>query len=167
MRHGAGHIWRKSRQGIRVSSVAVAWVGLTVGSHNVNGNSETASTSPGPKEGGQWTLLSNHGLVLLEVTRNPRARIRDIAAAVGLTDRACQRILRDLSAAGYLSAERARRRNVYTLHTDRNLPHPLTRMHTVRDLLAPLCREHEQSRTAISRLGNRRDVTSWSGWPAG
>jgi hypothetical protein len=36
---------------------------------------------------------SNHGLVLLSIAQDPRTRIRDIAAAVGITERAAQRIV--------------------------------------------------------------------------
>jgi hypothetical protein len=37
------------------------------------------------ESGGSWTLLTGHGHVLVEVARDPTARIRDIAAIVGLT----------------------------------------------------------------------------------
>ena len=36
---------------------------------------------------GSWTLLTGHGHVLVEIARNPEARIRDISGAVGLTER--------------------------------------------------------------------------------
>ena len=44
----------------------------------------------------QWTFLTNHGHVLVYVHRNPDARVRDIATAVGITERAAQTILADL-----------------------------------------------------------------------
>ena len=56
---------------------------------------------------GSWTLLTGHGHVLVEIARNPDARIRDISAAVGLTDRSVQAIVADLEAAGYLTRTRA------------------------------------------------------------
>ena len=37
-----------------------------------------------------WTFLSNHGHVLVAVSRQPDARIRDIAATVGITERSAQ-----------------------------------------------------------------------------
>jgi hypothetical protein len=37
--------------------------------------------------GGQWTLLTGHGHVLVEIARNPTVRIRDISAIVGLAER--------------------------------------------------------------------------------
>jgi hypothetical protein len=39
---------------------------------------------------GSWTLLTGHGHVLVEIARSPTARIRDIAAVVGLTERTVQ-----------------------------------------------------------------------------
>ena len=70
---------------------------------------------PSRARGGSWTLLTGHGQVLVEIARNTRARIGDIAAAAGLTERTVQAIIADLEAAGYLTRTRAGRRTVYTL----------------------------------------------------
>jgi Winged helix-turn-helix DNA-binding len=59
--------------------------------------------------------------VLVEIAGNTRARIRDIAVAVGLTERTVQAIIADLEAAGYLTPTRAGRR---TVHFDRPFRHP-------------------------------------------
>ena len=55
--------------------------------------------------GGSWTLLTGHGHVLVEIARNPHARIRDISPVVGLTERTVQVIVADLEAAGYPSSD--------------------------------------------------------------
>jgi len=68
--------------------------------------------------GGSWTLLTGHGHVLVEIARNPEARIRDISAAAGLTERAVQAIVADLEAAGYLTRTRTGRRTIYTVNPD-------------------------------------------------
>src|ERR1700730_9759962 len=65
---------------------------------------------------GSWTLLTGHGHVLVEIARDPEARIRDIAAAVGLTERSVQAIVADLEAAGYLTRTRTGRRTTYTVN---------------------------------------------------
>jgi hypothetical protein len=65
-----------------------------------------------------WTLLTGHGHVLVEVARNPEARIRDISAAAGLTERTVQAIVADLEAAGYLTRTRTGRRTIYTVNPD-------------------------------------------------
>jgi MarR family len=73
--------------------------------------------------GGAWTLLTGHGHVLVEIARNPEARIRDISPAVGLTERTVQAIVADLEAAGYLTRTRVGRRTRYTVNTDSPFRH--------------------------------------------
>jgi DNA-binding IclR family transcriptional regulator len=70
-----------------------------------------------------WTLLTGHGHVLVEIARNPRARIRDISPVVGLTERTVQAIVADLDAAGYLTRTRVGRRTRYTLNPDSPFRH--------------------------------------------
>ncbi len=72
---------------------------------------------------GAWTLLTGHGHVLVEIARNPRARIRDISPVVGLTERSVQAIVADLEATGYLTRTRTGRRVVYTVNRDRLFRH--------------------------------------------
>jgi DNA-binding IclR family transcriptional regulator len=68
--------------------------------------------------GSHWTLLTGHGHVLVEIARNPRARMRDVSLVVGLTERTVQAIVADLVAAGYLTRHRVGRRNEYTVNAD-------------------------------------------------
>jgi MarR family len=91
------------------------------------------------KTDGAWTLLTGHGHVLVEIARSPKARIRDISEVVGLTERTVQAIVADLEAAGYLTRDRAGRRNVYTVNPDMLFRHPAQEGHRVGpflDLLA-------------------------------
>ena len=71
-----------------------------------------------------WTFLSNHGHVLIQLSRNPEARIREIAQEVGITERSAQSILADLADAGYVHVERIGRRNHYTVNTAQTFRHP-------------------------------------------
>lgn len=66
----------------------------------------------------RFSFLSNHGQALLCIAADPHARIRDIAAAVNITERAAQRIVGDLVEAHYVDRARQGRRNVYTVRTD-------------------------------------------------
>jgi DNA-binding MarR family transcriptional regulator len=68
--------------------------------------------------GGTWTLLTGHGHVLVEIARDPEARIRDISTAAGLTERTVQAIVADLETAGYLTRTRTGRRTRYTVNHD-------------------------------------------------
>jgi hypothetical protein len=88
--------------------------------------------------GGSWTLLTGHGHVLVEIARNPNARIRDISPAVGLTERTVQAIVADLEAAGYLSRTRIGRRTRYTVHPDSSFRHRAQRGLRVGPLLDQL-----------------------------
>jgi len=90
-----------------------------------------------PDERG-WTLLTGHGHVLVEVARNPEARIRDISAVVGLTERTVQAIVADLEAAGYLTRARTGRRNLYTVNTASLFRHGAQDGHRVGPFLALL-----------------------------
>lgn len=91
-----------------------------------------------------WHLLSNHALVLLAVARHPSARIRDVADAVGLTDRACQRILNDLTDAGYVGRRRVGRRNEYAIDSSMPMPHPMVQVHQVAELISTFAPGREQ-----------------------
>ncbi len=77
---------------------------------------------PGEPDG-SWTLLTGHGHVLVEIARDPDARIRDISPAVGLTERTVQAIVADLEAAGYLTRTRIGRRIRYTVNPDSPFRH--------------------------------------------
>lgn len=85
--------------------------------------------------GTNWTFLTNHGHVLLCLARCPNIRLRDVAAEVGITERAVQRIVADLSEGGYVSIQKEGRRNVYCVHRNRVLKHPVEAGHPISDLL--------------------------------
>jgi hypothetical protein len=93
---------------------------------------------PPPAGDAPWTFLSNHTHVLLCLVRWPGVRMRDVALAVGISERAVQRIVADLEANGYLLRRKSGRQNVYELHLDRTLRHPLERHCEVGSLLKAL-----------------------------
>jgi DNA-binding IclR family transcriptional regulator len=70
-----------------------------------------------------WTFLTNHAQVLLCLAETPDIRLRDVAARVGITERATQRILADLVDAGYVKTERLGRRNRYTVDRQHAMRH--------------------------------------------
>src|SRR6476469_4479927 len=92
-----------------------------------------------------WTLLTGHGHVLVQITRNPDARIRDISPAVGLTERTVQAIVADLEAAGYLTRTRVGRRTRYTVNPDSPFRHSAQEGLRVGPLLALLARADDGS----------------------
>ena len=94
------------------------------------------------KKMADWTFLTNHAHVLLCVSKDPGTRLRDIAVAVGITERAAQRIVAELVADGYLTRQRDGRRNRYQLYPELPLRHPLEHHHQVGELLIALGSEH-------------------------
>jgi predicted transcriptional regulator len=76
-------------------------------------------------ESPSWTLLSNHGHVLVCLALDPEVRMRDVAARVGITERAVQVIIRDLVEAGMVVATKVGRRNRYTVIRSQKFRHPL------------------------------------------
>jgi Mn-dependent DtxR family transcriptional regulator len=82
-----------------------------------------------------WTLFSNHGHVLICLSRDSEARLRDVAADVGITERAVQKIVRDLQDAGMVSVTKKGRRNSYRIHHKRSLRHDLEATCTLKDLI--------------------------------
>ncbi len=96
------------------------------------------SSARAPRPTAHWTFLTNHTHVLLCIARDPEVRMRDVAAAVGVTERAVQRIVADLEEAGYLNHHREGRRNHYEVIASRPLRHAIERHCAVADLMAVL-----------------------------
>jgi predicted transcriptional regulator len=82
-----------------------------------------------------WTLLTNHGRVLLLIAAHPDARLRDLAERAGITERAAGSIVGDLEEAGYVTRSRTGRRNSYVVHADRPFRHPAEAGHDIGELL--------------------------------
>ena len=100
----------------------------------MNSPSRNQQPAPGSRASG-WDFLTNHAHVLICVADDPGIRLRDIAAAVGITERAAHRILSELVEEGYVVRERQGRRNRYEVKPDLPLRHPLVNGREVGDLL--------------------------------
>src|SRR5688572_22837512 len=100
-----------------------------------------APAQPEVEQGQKWTFLTNHAHVIISLAGDPTLRIRDLAARVGITERAIQRIIADLEVAGYLTHEREGRRNLYRVRANRPLRHPVEAHQTVEALLQALRHE--------------------------
>lgn len=85
-----------------------------------------------------WTFLTNHAHVMIALAADPDMRVRDLAAVVGITERAAQRIVGELVEGGYLIRHKQGRRNHYSLNTDLPLRHPLEGHRTVGRLIDAL-----------------------------
>ncbi len=85
-----------------------------------------------------WTFLSNHAHVMLVLARDPDKRLREVAAQVGITERAVQRIIAELLDVGAITRDSVGRRNHYELNKDLPMRHPLEMNHTVGELIKAL-----------------------------
>lgn len=88
-----------------------------------------------------WRFVTNHTQVLLTIARNPDIRMREIAGIVGITERAAQRIVGDLTDAGYIECTRIGRRNHYTVNRSIKMRHPAQDNHEIGELLDVLTRD--------------------------
>jgi DNA-binding IclR family transcriptional regulator len=91
-----------------------------------------------PEEQKSWTFLTNHAQVLLCLAKDPEIRLRDVAERVGITERACQRILAELVEAGYVKTARIGRRNRYTVDREHAMRHSAQLGHDIGTLLEAL-----------------------------
>jgi predicted transcriptional regulator len=110
-----------------------------------SGNMQQGSQAPDTRD-----FLTNHAHVLTCVAHDPGIRLRDIAAAVGITERAAHRILSELVEEGYVLREREGRRNRYQVKPELPLRHPLVQEREVGDLLEVLL---GSARPATARPG--------------
>ena len=72
-----------------------------------------------------WTFLSNHGHVLVCLADDPDMLLKDVAAHVGITERAVQQIVTDLEDAQVITRHREGRRNRYAVRREVRFRHPL------------------------------------------
>ncbi len=87
-----------------------------------------------------WTFLSNHGNVLVYIDEHPTARLREIAEAVGITERATHKLVSELVDEGYLMRKRVGRRNEYAVNCEKHLRQPALAKHTLHELLIGMTR---------------------------
>ncbi len=93
-----------------------------------------------------WDFLTNHAHVLLCISQDSGIRLRDIAAAVGVTERTAHKVLSELVEEGYVLRERHGRRNRYKVKPELPLRHPLVREREVGELLHALERPERDER---------------------
>jgi predicted transcriptional regulator len=94
-----------------------------------------AAPAASPAAASRWTFLTNHSHVLILLSQDPSLVLREVAARVGITERAVQRIIADLEEAGFIEREKVGRRNHYRIRTNRPLRHPIEAHRTIGDLV--------------------------------
>jgi DNA-binding Lrp family transcriptional regulator len=104
-----------------------------------------------------WTFLTNHARVLVEIARNPESRLRDLAAWIGITERATQTIVNDLEDAGYITRTKVGRRNHYSVDPTRPFRHPAEAETRVEGLLT-LFTSHDHHEVTKRVTATRSDT---------
>jgi DNA-binding IclR family transcriptional regulator len=89
----------------------------------------------------EWTFLSNHAHVLICISQQPDIRLSEVADLVGIRERSVHRIVHELSESGYISVSKIGRNNVYAVHLDLPLRHPLEATHSIRAIVSPLLKK--------------------------
>jgi Mn-dependent DtxR family transcriptional regulator len=98
---------------------------------------------------GDWTFFSNHGHVLVCLANNNEARLRDVAAEVGITERAAQKIVKDMQDAGYLTVTKHGRCNRYQINKRKSLRHDLESHCNVGKILSVLTGSQSARQTRL------------------
>jgi len=85
-----------------------------------------------------WKFVTNHALVLCQIAQQPRITVREIALAIGITEKATHRIITDLETDGYVTKIREGRRLRYRINPDLRLRGEILQDKAVGDLLEVL-----------------------------
>ena len=83
----------------------------------------------------EWSFLTNHARAILYIASQPDARLREVADALGVTERTAFGIVADLTEAGYVVKEREGRRNRYQIQDHLPFPEDRYRERTIGELL--------------------------------
>ncbi|MCL4445982.1 MAG: MarR family winged helix-turn-helix transcriptional regulator [Actinobacteria bacterium] len=86
----------------------------------------------------EWNFLTKHARALVCISEDPGISLRDIATALGITERNAFTIVNDLNAAGYVVKEKDGRRNRYHIQPHMPLREAVGREQTIGELLALL-----------------------------
>lgn len=103
------------------------------------------------KKGG-WTFLTNHSHVIILLANRPDMVIREVAAQIGITERAVQRIIVDLEEDGFLIREKVGRQNHYRVVRNLPLRHPIEEHRNIGDLLDLILTPPRPYATPIDRV---------------
>jgi hypothetical protein len=94
-----------------------------------------------------WSLLSPYGRVLFYIAFCPGCSVREIAGALGLTERTVWSLVTKLRRSGMVHMRRNGRTHTYRINLDAPLFHPALKGFTLRDVMGQL----------VEKNGGRRD----------
>jgi hypothetical protein len=83
----------------------------------------------------EWSFLTNHARALLLIAHDHDTRLRDLAAALDVTERTAYGIVADLCEAGYVVKQKDGRRNTYQIQAHLPLRDSIGRERTIGEVL--------------------------------
>ena len=83
----------------------------------------------------RWNFFTNHAHILIYLEAHPDQTLRRVASAIGITERAVQRIVAELEDGGYLKRAKVGRQNKYEIIGDTPLRHSQESHRTIKELL--------------------------------
>jgi DNA-binding IscR family transcriptional regulator len=84
----------------------------------------------------EWTILSNHGIVLFHIAANPNSTVRQLSDNLGLSERWIAQIVKDLAASDMIRIERRGQHNYYEVNADAHFRHPTLSHIALRQIIA-------------------------------
>ena len=84
---------------------------------------------------GNWSFLTKHARALLCIAHDPGVRLRDVAAALDITEGTAYSIIVDLTDAGYVVKEKDGRRNRYQIQEHLPLREAISPERTIGEVL--------------------------------
>jgi DNA-binding IclR family transcriptional regulator len=107
-----------------------------------------------------WSFLTNHARALICIAHDPGVRLREIAAALDITERSAYAIVTDLAEAGYVVKEREGRRNRYQIQGHLPLREAVARERTIGEVLDVLVKASAPAEkdAPVGEAGVRRSL---------
>jgi DNA-binding IclR family transcriptional regulator len=110
-----------------------------------------------------WSFLTNHARALICIAHDPGVRLRDIAAALDITERSAYAIVTDLAEAGYVVKEKDGRRNRYQIQRHLPLRESVVRERTIGEVLEVLVEASASAGVADGSGASRsRPTSAWA-----
>jgi DNA-binding MarR family transcriptional regulator len=97
-----------------VNAVVAALISISPEADTARAEHEPTAEDKRPRVG-TWEFFTNHTLMLAAIARDNTLTVRDLAARVGVTERAAVSILHQLEAEGIITRHKEGRRNSYTI----------------------------------------------------
>lgn len=105
---------REFVDGLVTTLLAIARTNGNVG--NAAPNADGVDSGALEPQMGRWGFLTNHALLLLSIALDRESTVREMAASVGVTERAIVALLKQLEDESVIGRRRNGRRNEYTIN---------------------------------------------------